>query len=98
MYHTEKPNLTETPNTRPEAKLVESPDYLRGYKDGLRDGAKKPRRFSGDGILGALLAIALLSGLGYLAWNYMQTGSFLPFQVELRTPVEITTPRSETGN
>jgi hypothetical protein len=61
---------------RPEE--VENADYLRGYRDGLRDRQNATRRHSGDGILGALLAIALIAGVGYLAYNYANTGKFLP--------------------
>jgi hypothetical protein len=51
-------------------EIIENPEYLQGYRDGQRDSLAKTRRGTGDGILGALLAIALLCGLGYLAYNY----------------------------
>ena len=66
--------------------VINSADYLRGYRDGVRDAHLKARRFSGDGILGALLAIALLSGAGYLTWNYITTGQILPVNVEIKAP------------
>ncbi|UBF26857.1 hypothetical protein K9N68_02385 [Kovacikia minuta CCNUW1] len=58
--------------------IVESPDYLRGYRDGQRDRIANSRIRSGDGILGALLAIALLLGIGYFGYNYATTGQLLP--------------------
>ncbi len=59
-------------------EVVESPDYLRGYRDGQRDRIVNSRLRSGDGILGALLAIALLAGVAYFGYNYAMTGQFLP--------------------
>ncbi len=58
--------------------VVESPEYLRGYRDGQRDHVTKVRKSSGDGILGALLAIALLCGVGYLAYNYSVGNIVIP--------------------
>lgn len=65
--------------------IVDSPEYLQGYRDGQRDSLAKPRRGTGDGILGALLAIALLGGLGYLAYNYAIGNIVIP-QVRIETP------------
>ncbi|MGA7936671.1 MAG: hypothetical protein WCA35_24160 [Kovacikia sp.] len=65
---------------RPE--VAESPDYLRGYRDGQRDRIVNSRLRSGDGILGALLAIALILGIGYFGYNYATTGQFIP-QIDL---------------
>jgi uncharacterized iron-regulated membrane protein len=62
--------------------VVESPEYLRGYRDGQRDRVVNSRIHSGDGILGALLAIALILGIGYFGYNYATTGQILP-QVDL---------------
>lgn len=96
MNYTEDKHNTKTiveATDRPVV-LTESTDYMRGYRTGLRDGAKRPQRFSGDGILGALLAIALMLGLGYLGLNYVRTGSFLPFGVEFEAPVKITPPEA----
>lgn len=74
MRQTDRPTVTDTP------------EYVRGYRDGLRDGKSHARRSSGDGILGALLAIALLCGLGYLGWNYATTGQLLPTRIEVTPP------------
>jgi hypothetical protein len=52
------------------------PEYLRGYRDGVRDRRSTIRPASGDGILGALLAIALIAGIGYFGYNYATTGRF----------------------
>lgn len=57
---------------------VDNPDYLRGYRDGIRDRRAAGRAHAGDGLLGALLAIALMAGVGYLAYNYTNTGTVLP--------------------
>lgn len=61
----------------------ENPDYLRGYRDGMRDRSALSRPQSGDGILGALLAIALLAGVGYFGYHYVTTGRLLPNGVEI---------------
>lgn len=66
-------------------EVIESPEYLQGYRDGQRDSLAKARRGAGDGILGALLAIALLCGLGYLAYNYA-IGNLVVPQVRIETP------------
>ncbi len=58
----------------PQKKSEESPEYLRGYRDGQIARQASNRTTSADGILGALLAIALLGGLGYLVYNYVTTG------------------------
>ncbi|MEX0272219.1 hypothetical protein AB3R30_24150 [Leptolyngbyaceae cyanobacterium UHCC 1019] len=57
----------------------ENPEYLKGYRDGVRstDGG---RFVAGDGLLGALLAIALMAGVGY---HYATTGRLLPTGVEI---------------
>lgn len=72
----------ETPPT------AERSEYLRGYRDGIRDRRRVVRPASGDGLLGALLAIALIAGLGYFAYNYATTGRFLPAGMEIN-PVRI---------
>ncbi len=94
MNHIEDKQKIKTVVEPSERSLTptETPEYLQGYRAGLRDGAKRSRRLSGDGILGALLAISLLLGLGYLGLNYVRTGSFLPFDVEFNAPVKITPP------
>jgi len=61
----------------------ENADYLRGYRDGMRDRRTFAHPASGDGILGALLAIALIAGLSYFGYNYITTGRLLPAGVEL---------------
>ena len=73
--------------------VTESPEYLRGYRDGLRDRRSSAHPASGDGLLGALLAIALIAGVGYFGYNYVTTGRFLPDGVEVN-PVRLspTTP------
>ncbi len=79
-------NFRERPiETLPTA---ESPEYLRGYRDGIRDRRAAVRPASGDGLLGALLAIALIAGIGYFAYNYATTGRFLPAGTEIN-PVRI---------
>lgn len=66
---------------------VDSQEYLKGYRDGVRDrqAAARPRN-GGDGILGALLAIALLAGVGYFGYSYVTTGRLLPAGTELNNP------------
>lgn len=66
-------------------EAIEPTDYLQGYRDGQRDSLAKTRRGTGDGILGALLAIALLGGLGYLAYNYV-IGNLVVPQVRIEVP------------
>lgn len=73
---TSEKNNTEKTNT----------DYLRGYRDGIRDRRAASRSSSGDGLLGALLAVALITGVGYLGYNYATTGQLLPAEVELQNP------------
>ncbi|GAP96937.1 hypothetical protein [Leptolyngbya sp. NIES-2104] len=62
---------------------TESADYLRGYRDGLKDRMALSRRRSGTGILGAVIAILVLAGLGYLLYNYSTTGRLLPNNIEI---------------
>lgn len=69
-----------------ERLATESPEYLRGYRDGIRDRRATSRPASGDGLLGALLAIALLAGLGYFGYNYATTGRFLPPGIDVNAP------------
>ncbi|MBF2027975.1 MAG: hypothetical protein IGS48_14630 [Oscillatoriales cyanobacterium C42_A2020_001] len=71
----------------------EHPEYLRGYRDGVRDRRSTVRPASGDGILGALLAIALIVGIGYSGYNYATTGRFLPLGIDINRPL----PSSETS-
>jgi len=78
---------TELPNT------TESAEYLRGYRDGLKDRMSLSRRRSGVGVAGTILAIVLLAGLGYLLYNYSTTGRPLPNNIE-STPPRLTTPNS----
>jgi len=61
-------------------------DYLRGYRDGVKDRRAAGRPSAGDGLLGALLAIALMVGLGYLGYNYATTGQFLPADLTINMP------------
>lgn len=70
---------------KPQEEVIESPDYLRGYRDGQRDRLRKARALSGDGILGALLAISLIAGIGYFGYNYATTGRLLPAEFDLRS-------------
>lgn len=65
---------------------IHSAEYLKGYRDGVRERqlAAHPRS-GGDGILGALLAIALIAGVGYFGYNYATTGRVLPAGLELPT-------------
>ncbi|NJP08448.1 MAG: hypothetical protein HC866_02375 [Leptolyngbyaceae cyanobacterium RU_5_1] len=72
-------------------KPVENPEYLRGYRDGQKAGKASARSRSGDGILGALLATALIAGIGYVAYEYAQTGK-LPFPIP-RVQVQVDTVR-----
>ncbi len=69
-----------------EKRLETSPEYLKGYRDGVRERqvAARPHN-AGDGILGALLAIALLAGVGYFGYNYATTGRLLPVGSEPNT-------------
>ncbi|MCL6433001.1 MAG: hypothetical protein K6T90_02115 [Leptolyngbyaceae cyanobacterium HOT.MB2.61] len=69
-----------------EQEVVQSPEYLRGYRDGQRDRLARSRALSGDGILGALLAIALIAGIGYFGYNYATTGQFFPDRVDFTLP------------
>lgn len=64
-------------------EVIENPEYLRGYRDGVRDRMAHARRGSGDGLLGALLAIALIAGVGYFGYTYATTGRLLPAGVEV---------------
>ncbi len=61
-----------------ETDITQTPEYQRGYRDGLRDRQTQHRALSADGILGALLTLALLGGIGYFAYNYIQTGRLMP--------------------
>jgi hypothetical protein len=58
--------------------ITQTPEYQKGYRDGLRERNNQHRARSADGILGALLALALLGGVGYLAYSYTQTGQLVP--------------------
>lgn len=71
---------------------TENPEYLRGYRDGVRDRRSAARPVSGDGLLGALLAIALIAGIGYFGYNYATTGRVLPTAID----VNISSPGSNT--
>lgn len=71
---------TELPNN------TESAEYLRGYRDGLKDRMALSRRRSGAGVAGAILALALLAGLGYLLYNYATIGRPLPNNIEINPP------------
>lgn len=62
---------------------TESVDYLRGYRDGLKDRMALSRQRSRTGILGAVIAVLVLAGLGYLLYNYSTTGRLLPSNVEI---------------
>ncbi|MBF2029433.1 MAG: hypothetical protein IGS48_22185 [Oscillatoriales cyanobacterium C42_A2020_001] len=64
----------------------ENSDYLRGYRDGVRDRRAAGRPRAGDGLLGALLAIALMAGVGYLGYNYATTGQVLPADFNITLP------------
>lgn len=68
--------------------VVESPDYLRGYRDGLRDRIARTHHSAGDGLLGALLAIALIAGVGYFGYHYATTGRVLPAGTEFVNPLQ----------
>jgi hypothetical protein len=68
---------------------TENSEYLRGYRDGVRDRRVVARPASGDGLLGALLAITLIVGVAYLGYNYATTGRFLPAGVEINPPLRI---------
>jgi hypothetical protein len=72
-----------------QPEVVESPEYLRGYRDGQRDRLARSRAIAGDGILGALLAIALIAGIGYFGYNYVTTGRFFPADVDWRSLPEL---------
>lgn len=61
-----------------ETDITQTPEYQRGYRDGLRDRHVQHRARSADGILGALLTLSLLGGIGYFAYNYTQTGRLMP--------------------
>ena len=61
-----------------ETDITQTPEYQRGYQDGLRDRRARQRARSADGILGALLTLALVGGIGYFAYNYTQTGQLMP--------------------
>jgi hypothetical protein len=63
--------------------VTESTEYLRGYRDGLRDRQAAFRHHAGDGLLGALIAIFLILGIGYLGYNYANTGHVLPSNLDL---------------
>ena len=104
MRNTERPtDVTRTQvevdrsEKRQERSPERSPEYLKGYRDGVRDRqvAARPNN-AGDGILGALLAIALLAGIGYFGYNYATTGRLLPADVDLNIePGTLFTPFSE---
>ena len=80
-----KPNVSvksqETHSVKPQE--THSPEYLKGYRDGVRDRQAARSYNAGDGVLGALLAIALIAGVGYFGYNYATTGRLLPGGVEL---------------
>ena len=92
MRNTEKP--TDVSRARDsqgnvdslDTRLERSPEYLKGYRDGVRDRqvAARPHN-AGDGILGALLAIALMAGVVYFGYNYATTGRLLPAGIEPST-------------
>ncbi|MBM0745049.1 hypothetical protein JOY44_26385 (plasmid) [Phormidium sp. CLA17] len=65
-------------------KTVENLDYLKGYRDGIRQGRMATRSRSGDGLLGALLAIALIAGVSYAGYSYATTGTAIPSGIDLR--------------
>jgi hypothetical protein len=67
-------------------RTTDHPEYLRGYRDGIRDRRSVARPASGDGLLGALLAIALIAGIGYFGYNYATTGRVLPAGVDVNIP------------
>jgi hypothetical protein len=68
-----------------QSTIAESAEYLRGYRDGQNDRiAKNSRKTSADGILGAILAIVLLAGVGYVAYHYA-IGSFSIPQIQIRS-------------
>lgn len=71
----------------------ENSEYLRGYRDGIRD-RRVARSGSGDGILGALLAITLIAGIGYFGYNYITTGRLFPSGVDFN-PVQIQPDNSQ---
>lgn len=70
--------------------LAENPEYLQGYRDGVRDRRMASRPAAGDGILGALLAIALIVGVGYFGYQYATTGQLLP--TDGNSDIEINLP------
>ncbi|WP_421658202.1 hypothetical protein [Leptothermofonsia sp. ETS-13] len=74
--------MRRTVKQQEQEEVVQSPEYLRGYRDGQRDRLARARALSGDGILGALLAIALIAGIGYFGYNYATTGQFFPERVD----------------
>ena len=75
------------PSSQP--MIAESAEYLRGYRDGQNDRiAKNSRKASADGILGAILAIVLLAGVGYVAYHY-SIGSFSIPQIQIRTGQDV---------
>ncbi|MBW4521857.1 MAG: hypothetical protein KME16_19415 [Scytolyngbya sp. HA4215-MV1] len=95
MSSLQKPELDKRELNRRELELpnrqsaqsatAESADYWRGYRDGQHDRiAKNSRKASADGILGALLAIVLLGGVGYVAYQY-SIGSFSIPQIQIKT-------------
>ncbi len=87
-------NNMKQQNIHPVAEVKNS-DYLRGYRDGMKDRRAVAHPAAGDGLLGALLAIALIAGVGYFGYNYMTTGRLLPPGVELQLPLQQpTTPES----
>lgn len=82
----EKPVETTRATIPRKPMEIHSAEYLKGYRDGVRDRQVAARPHSGgDGILGALLAIALLAGVGYFGYNYATTGRLLPAGTEFPT-------------
>lgn len=83
-------NIRETRDNPGLPNNTESADYLRGYRDGLKDRMGLSRRRSGGGILGAAIALVLIAGLGYLLYNYSTTGRLLPNTVEINPSSPVT--------
>lgn len=79
----EKPVEVIKPDVSGTSQETHSPEYLKGYRDGVRDRQAARSYNAGDGVLGALLAIALIAGVGYFGYNYATTGRLLPGGVEL---------------
>lgn len=70
-------------------------DYWRGYRDGVKERRDGPRSTTADGLLGALLAIALIGGIGYFGYHYATTGRLFPTEIEYHNPFNFSLPKSE---